>query len=181
MGIVLEQGPANSPQTNDIVEWFNQALLTKCRCILAQSNVSINFWDEEVKYSSLLINHLPSCSLNCKSPVFVSRSMASKVLPPSKPLLYLGTEDYSDAGCVLDPQIHRLVVSQDYTPTTIKLDYHSPDTVKKPISMLPHRPLPTTSSTHTNIFTTIPLQTSSPKLMSQQLPPSPNLSPPTQE
>ncbi|MBW0587687.1 hypothetical protein O181_127402 [Austropuccinia psidii MF-1] len=107
--------------------------------------------------------------------------MASKVLPPSKPLIYLGPEDYSDAGRFLDPQIHRLVVSQDYTPTIIKFYYHSPDTVKKPITMLPHRPLSTASSTHTNTFTTIPLQTSSPKLTSQQLPPSPNLSPLTQE
>ncbi|MBW0514553.1 hypothetical protein O181_054268 [Austropuccinia psidii MF-1] len=69
MGIVLEQGPANSPRKNGISERFNQALLTKFRCLLAQSNVPINFWDEAVKYSSLLINILPSRSLNWKSPV----------------------------------------------------------------------------------------------------------------
>ncbi|MBW0568505.1 hypothetical protein O181_108220 [Austropuccinia psidii MF-1] len=137
MGIVLERGPANSPQTNGICKQFNQALLTKRRCLLAQSNVPISFWDDAIKYSSLLINILPSRSLNWKSPVstlldhrstieptlnlnqlipfglkvFVSRSTGSNVLPPSKPPLYLGPEDYSDTGCFLDPQSHRLVSS----------------------------------------------------------------------
>ncbi|MBW0570600.1 hypothetical protein O181_110315, partial [Austropuccinia psidii MF-1] len=175
MGIVFERGPANSPQTNGIAERFNQALLTKCRCLLAQSNVPINFWDEAVKYSSLLINNLPSRSLNWNSPVFVSRSMGSKILPPSKPLLYLGPEDYSDAGRFFDPQSHRIVISQDYTPTNLKFDYHSPDSVKKPTTILPYSPpIP-------NTFTTIPLQPSSPNLTSQQQPTLPNLSPPTQE
>ncbi|MBW0510142.1 hypothetical protein O181_049857 [Austropuccinia psidii MF-1] len=172
-----------------------------------QSNVPVNFWDEAVKYSSLLINILPSRSLNWKSPVcnlldhsytieptcklnklipfglkaFVSRSVGSKVLLPSKPLLYLGPEDYSDAGCFLDPQNHRFVVSQDYTPTNIKFDYHSPDNVKKPISMLPNRPLTTTSSPNPNTFTTIPPRASSPKPTSQHQSCSPILSPPTQE
>ncbi|MBW0514557.1 hypothetical protein O181_054272 [Austropuccinia psidii MF-1] len=107
--------------------------------------------------------------------------MGSKVVLPSKLLLYLGPEDYSNAGCFFYPQSHRLVVSQDYTPTTIKFDYHSPDTVKKPITMLPNRPLTTTPSTNPNTFTTIPLRTSSPKPTSQQQSFSPVLSPPTQE
>ncbi|MBW0519447.1 hypothetical protein O181_059162 [Austropuccinia psidii MF-1] len=205
--LIHDSGPANSPQTNGISEWFNQALLTKFRCLLAQSNVLINFWDEAVKYSSLLINILPSRSLNWKSPVstlldhsstieptrnlnklipfglkaFVSRSMGSKVLLPSKPLLYLDPEDYSDAGHFLDPQNHRFVVSRDYTPTNIKFDYHSPDNVNKPISMLPNRPLTTTSSANPNTFTTIPLRASSPKPTSQHQSCSHILSPPTQE
>ncbi|MBW0504134.1 hypothetical protein O181_043849 [Austropuccinia psidii MF-1] len=104
LGIVFERGPANSPQTNGVVERFNQTLLTKCWCLLVQSNVPIRFWDEAIELSSTLINLLPSCSLNWKSPAFVRRQPESKVLPPSKPLLYLGPEDYSDASRFLDPQ-----------------------------------------------------------------------------
>ncbi|MBW0474966.1 hypothetical protein O181_014681 [Austropuccinia psidii MF-1] len=124
LGMVFERGPANSPQTNGIAEQFNQTLLTKCQCLLAQSNVPIRFWDEALKLSSTLINLLPSCSLNWKSPVsilldlksniepvrilnslipfclkaFVRRKPESRLLPPSKQLLYLGPEDYSDSS-----------------------------------------------------------------------------------
>ncbi|MBW0531624.1 hypothetical protein O181_071339 [Austropuccinia psidii MF-1] len=184
MGIVFEQGPANILQTNGIAERFNQALLTKRRCLLAQLSVPINCWDEAVKYSSLLINNLPSRSLNWNSPVstlLTHRSMGSKVLPPSKPLLYLGPEDYSDAGHFFDPQSHRIVVSCHYTPTNLKFNYHSPDSVKKPTTILPYRPPATNPPTRPNTFTTISLQTSPPNLTSQQQPTSLNLSPPTQE
>ncbi|MBW0557805.1 hypothetical protein O181_097520 [Austropuccinia psidii MF-1] len=127
--MVFEVGPANSPQTNGIAEWFNQTLLTKFQFLLAQSNVPIKFWDEEVSFSSTLINILPSFCLNRKSPVstlldlkstiepvlsvnslipfglnvFVCRQSDSKLLPPSKPFLYLGPEDYSDAGSLKKP------------------------------------------------------------------------------
>ena len=35
-GISLEQGPANSPQTNGLAKQFNQAILVKMCCMLAQ-------------------------------------------------------------------------------------------------------------------------------------------------
>ncbi|MBW0531052.1 hypothetical protein O181_070767 [Austropuccinia psidii MF-1] len=148
LGMVFEQGPANSPQTNGIAERFNQTLLTKCRCLLAQSNVPIRFWDEAVKLSSTLINLLPSRSLNWKSPVsvlldlksniepvrslnslipfglkdFVRRQPESKLLPLSKQLLYLGPEDYSDASRFLDPQTGKVIVSRDYATVPFKFD-----------------------------------------------------------
>ncbi|PLW06547.1 hypothetical protein PCASD_24311 [Puccinia coronata f. sp. avenae] len=68
LGINIEVGPANSPQTNGLAERFNQTLLVKIRCLLAQSSVPLNFWDEAAKYSSSLINILPSKALNWSSP-----------------------------------------------------------------------------------------------------------------
>ncbi|KNZ54733.1 uncharacterized protein VP01_2871g1 [Puccinia sorghi] len=38
LGISIEQGPANSPQTNGLAERFNQTLIQKMRCLLAQSS-----------------------------------------------------------------------------------------------------------------------------------------------
>ncbi|MBW0530508.1 hypothetical protein O181_070223 [Austropuccinia psidii MF-1] len=163
LGIVFERGPANSPQTNSIAERFNQTLLTKCRCLLAQSNVPIRFWDEAIKSSSTLINLLPSRSLNWKSPVsvllelksniepvrslnslipfglkaFVSRQPESKVLPPSKPLLYLGPEDSSYASRFLDPQTGKFIVSGDYTPVPFKFNYTTSGSLKKSVEGLP--------------------------------------------
>ncbi|MBW0465866.1 hypothetical protein O181_005581 [Austropuccinia psidii MF-1] len=64
MSIVFELGPSNIPKTNGIEGHFNQALLSKCRCIRFQSNVPIRLWDGEVRFSSTLINLLPSHILN---------------------------------------------------------------------------------------------------------------------
>ncbi|MBW0483798.1 hypothetical protein O181_023513 [Austropuccinia psidii MF-1] len=173
----IQRCPANSPQTNGIAERFNQTLLTKCRCLLAQSNVPIQFWDEAIKLSSNLINLLPSRSLNWKSPVsvlsnlksniepvrklnslipfglkaFVCRQPESKVLPPSKPLLYLGPEDYSDASQFLDPQTGKVIISLDYTTVPFKLDYSTLGSLKKPVEGLP-------CTTTNNSFSTQPSQ-----------------------
>ncbi|MBW0538403.1 hypothetical protein O181_078118 [Austropuccinia psidii MF-1] len=174
LGMVFERGPANSPQTNGIAERFNQTLLTKCWCLLAQSNVPICFWDEAVKFSSTLINLLPSRSLNWKSPVsvlldlksnigpvhslnslipfglkaFVHRQSESKVLPPSKLLLYLGPEDYSDASQFLDPQTDKVIVSRDYTTVPFKFDYTTSGSLKKPVEGLPCTTTNNSSSAH---------------------------------
>ncbi|KNZ63664.1 putative retrotransposon protein, partial [Puccinia sorghi] len=68
LGIRVEAGPANSPQTNGLAEQFNQTLLVKMRCLLAQFSVPINFWDEAAKYASTLINIIPSKALNWSTP-----------------------------------------------------------------------------------------------------------------
>jgi transposase InsO family protein len=57
-GVSLEQGPANSPQTNGLAERFNQAILVKMRCMLAQSSVPLNHWDKASRFASTLINML---------------------------------------------------------------------------------------------------------------------------
>ncbi|MBW0491558.1 hypothetical protein O181_031273 [Austropuccinia psidii MF-1] len=44
-GICLEQGPPNSPETNGIAKPFNQTLLTKIRCLLGKSNITMSYWD----------------------------------------------------------------------------------------------------------------------------------------
>ncbi|MBW0573243.1 hypothetical protein O181_112958 [Austropuccinia psidii MF-1] len=67
-GISLERGPANSPQTNGIAERFNQTLLTKTRCLLAQSKIPIELWNKAAKHASLLINHLPHKALGMRKP-----------------------------------------------------------------------------------------------------------------
>ncbi|MBW0538500.1 hypothetical protein O181_078215 [Austropuccinia psidii MF-1] len=59
-GISLERGPPHSPQTNGVEERFNQSLLVKIRCLLAQSNVPISYWDEAALHASLLLNLLPN-------------------------------------------------------------------------------------------------------------------------
>jgi transposase InsO family protein len=70
-GVSLEQGPANSPQTNGLAKRFNQAILVKMRCMLAQSAVPHNYWDEAARFASMLINMLPTLSLDWKSPISV--------------------------------------------------------------------------------------------------------------
>jgi transposase InsO family protein len=55
-GILLEQGPANSPQTNGLDKQLNQTILVKIRCMLAQSLVPLNYWDEAAQFASTLIN-----------------------------------------------------------------------------------------------------------------------------
>ncbi|MBW0576603.1 hypothetical protein O181_116318 [Austropuccinia psidii MF-1] len=67
-GILLEQGPPESPQTNGVAERFNQMLLSKTRCLLAQSKIPIQLWVEAAKHGSLLLNLLPHKAINMISP-----------------------------------------------------------------------------------------------------------------
>ena len=123
-GISLEQGPANSPQTNGLAERFNQTILVKMQCMLAQSAVPLNYWDKAARFVLTLINMLPTASLDWKSPISVlsdcnamleqvqgvqtllpfglkvyvhDQDLKSKISPPSKPLLILGYEPRLDA------------------------------------------------------------------------------------
>ncbi|MBW0522888.1 hypothetical protein O181_062603 [Austropuccinia psidii MF-1] len=121
LGMVFEQGPANSPQTNGIAERFNQTLLTKC-CLNWKSPVSVLLY--------LKSNIEPVRSLNSLIPfglkAFVHRQSEPKVLPPSKPLLYLGPEDYSDASQFLDPQMGKVINNISSTTPTIPDDRSPP-------------------------------------------------------
>jgi hypothetical protein len=125
--ITIDVGPASSPQTNGLAERFNQTLLVKIRCLLAQLAVPINFWDEAARYSSSLINILPSKALQWSSPVSILSGLdlciepvrdVHKLIPfglkvhvhhhpslkisiPSCPLICLGYEHHSDALCFL--------------------------------------------------------------------------------
>jgi len=67
LAINMEINPANNPQTNGLEERINAVLFEKMRIILAQSRVSMCLWNEAALYSSMLINILPSKSLNWKT------------------------------------------------------------------------------------------------------------------
>ncbi|MBW0522320.1 hypothetical protein O181_062035 [Austropuccinia psidii MF-1] len=141
-GICLECGPAHSPQTNGIAERFNQSLLTKVRCLLAQSNIPIAYWDKAALHASLLLNHLPHRfldmhspndvllkksstiqpvhSLNCLLPfgikvVIKNENPSSKVNPSGLVMRALTFEPYSDALRVLDAATGKVRVTRDYS------------------------------------------------------------------
>ncbi|MBW0553600.1 hypothetical protein O181_093315 [Austropuccinia psidii MF-1] len=163
LGICFERGPADSPQSNGITERFNQSLLIKIRCLLAQCNLPINFWDEAANHASTIINLLPSRALNWNSPVsilkthemlieplrqidslipfvikvFVHQQNKLKPLPPCKPLLYLGYEKYSDAMQFFDPTSRKIVVSRDFSITQLTFEYGSKKVLKKDPITLP--------------------------------------------
>ncbi|PLW30746.1 hypothetical protein PCANC_27795, partial [Puccinia coronata f. sp. avenae] len=162
-GITVEAGPADSPQTNGLAERFNQTLLVKMRCLLAQSSVPINHWDEAAKYASTLINILPSKALNWSSPVnvlaelnlliepvrdinkmvpfglkvYVSHRPPSKISNPSRPLICLGYEPNSDALRFFDPTCQHVVISRDYKPSKLAFPYNLAESVTKPPDTLP--------------------------------------------
>ncbi|PLW13043.1 hypothetical protein PCANC_05600 [Puccinia coronata f. sp. avenae] len=163
LGIRIEAGSANSPQTNGLDKRFNQTLLMKIRCLLAQSSVPINYWDEAAQYASTLINILPSKSLNWSSPVNVLSELnlciepirdINKLIPfglkvhvshrppsiisaPSKPLICLGYKDHSDALRFFDSTQRHIFISRDYTPSKLSFPYNSPTLLIKPPETLP--------------------------------------------
>ncbi|MBW0466796.1 hypothetical protein O181_006511 [Austropuccinia psidii MF-1] len=106
LGMVFEQDPAKSPQTNGIAKKSNQTLITKFQCLLAQSNVPIIFWDEAMKFSSRSLNwKSPFSTLSdLKSTIEPVLSLNKLILFGLNIFLYLGPEDYSDSGQFPDPQ-----------------------------------------------------------------------------
>jgi transposase InsO family protein len=62
--ICLEQGPANSPQINGIAKQFNQTLLVKMQCMMAQCSVPLHYWDKAAKFASTFLNMLPTLALS---------------------------------------------------------------------------------------------------------------------
>ncbi|KAI7944933.1 hypothetical protein MJO28_010628 [Puccinia striiformis f. sp. tritici] len=162
-GICVEAGPASSPQTNGLAKRFDQALLVKITCLLAQSSVPINFWDKAARYDSTLINILPLKALNwlslvmvlselnsCMEPIrdinklipfglklHVSHRPPSKISAPSNPLICLGYEDHSDALQFFDSTKRHLVISRDYSPVKLAFAYNNPSSLTKPPNTLP--------------------------------------------
>ncbi|MBW0514749.1 hypothetical protein O181_054464 [Austropuccinia psidii MF-1] len=141
-GISLERGPPHSPQTNGVAERFNQSLLVKIQCLLAQSNVPISYWDEAALHASLLLNLLPHQYLQLRSPnnvllkhcaaiqptfepgqiipfgikvVIRNENPASKVNVMGHSMKALTFEPFSDALRVLDPSTGRVRITRDYT------------------------------------------------------------------
>ncbi|MBW0529442.1 hypothetical protein O181_069157 [Austropuccinia psidii MF-1] len=159
-GICFEQGPPDSPQTNGVAERFNRSLLSKIRCLLAQSNIPITYWDQAALHASLILNHTPHKFLNLDTPSQILDKHASiielklnlqKLLPfglktqlmnlinksklvnRSTTLRALTFERYSDAMKFLNLDTGRIIISRDWsTPSKI-----NPSTVKKTEDSLP--------------------------------------------
>ncbi|MBW0560931.1 hypothetical protein O181_100646 [Austropuccinia psidii MF-1] len=77
--VSLERGLPEPSQTNGIAEQFNQALPSKIRCFLGQSNIRVAYWDEAASHASLLLNMLPHKHLNMKSPTTVLKKKHSVI------------------------------------------------------------------------------------------------------
>jgi len=121
LGINMEMGPANNPQTNGLAERFT-ILLSKMRLSLLQPRVLISLCNEAALYSSMLINILPSKALAWHTPMDILNQQkiyieptrninrlvpfalqchfhsknTSKLHPTTKPLLCLGYEPFTD-------------------------------------------------------------------------------------
>lgn len=147
LGISMERGPANSPQTNGVAERFNGVLLEKMRCMLLQSQVPQSMWHEAASHASTLLNVLPHSSINWVSPtsaltksnaliepdrttmplipfgakVVVHRPDSLKLNPRGVELQFLGFEPFSDATRFYDPVVHRVVISRDYVVPSFKV------------------------------------------------------------
>ncbi|MBW0540391.1 hypothetical protein O181_080106 [Austropuccinia psidii MF-1] len=140
-GISLERGPPHSPQTNGVAEHFNQNLLVKIRCLLAQSNIPISYWDEAALHASLLQNLLPHRYLQYRSPndvlsecqatiqpiydlrklvpfgikvVARNENPTSKVNVTGRAMRALTFEPFSDALRVFDPSTGKVRITRDY-------------------------------------------------------------------
>ncbi|MBW0516572.1 hypothetical protein O181_056287 [Austropuccinia psidii MF-1] len=69
--------------------------------------------------------------------VFVHQRNKPKPLPPSKPLLYLGYEKYSNAMPFFDPTSRKIVISRDFSITQLTFAYGSKKVLKKDPITLP--------------------------------------------
>ncbi|MBW0540065.1 hypothetical protein O181_079780 [Austropuccinia psidii MF-1] len=159
-GISLERGPPHSPQTNGVAKRFNQTLLNKVRCLLAQSNIPITYWDEASKHASLLLNLLPHQYLKMKSLNEVLSELSSLIQPTisyhrllpfgikvvvknEKPISKISCtgqamkaltfEPYSDALRIYDPETNRIRITRDYT----QLKSETAILLRKPQESLP--------------------------------------------
>lgn len=68
-GITRHFSVRETPQQNGIVESLNQTLLEKVRCMMSQAKLHERFWAEALNYACHISNHLPSATLNGKTPM----------------------------------------------------------------------------------------------------------------
>ncbi|KAI7939687.1 hypothetical protein MJO29_014423 [Puccinia striiformis f. sp. tritici] len=160
--ISIEQGPADSPQTNGVAERFNGVILKKIKCMLLQSKIPQSMWHEAACHASAILNILPHLLLNWHSPtsvlvkqnssikpdrtgmplipfgarVVVHRPELLKVLPKGVDLLFLGFVLNLDAAWFYDCLVHQVIVSRDYVVPNIEVDAGS-SVVKKHVNSLP--------------------------------------------
>ncbi|POV95691.1 hypothetical protein PSHT_15527 [Puccinia striiformis] len=112
--ISIEQGPADSPQTNGVAERFNGVILKKIKCMLLQSKIPQSMWHEAACHASAILNILPHLLLNWHSPTSVLVKQNSSIKPdctgmPLIPWFY-------------DCLVHQVIVSRDYVVPNIEVD-----------------------------------------------------------
>lgn len=59
-GIIMEQGPAKTPQHNSVAERFNQTIMEKTRAQMIHANLPAHLWGEVVMATSHILNVTPS-------------------------------------------------------------------------------------------------------------------------
>ncbi|MBW0470027.1 hypothetical protein O181_009742 [Austropuccinia psidii MF-1] len=148
-GISLERGPADSPQTNGIAERFNKTLLTKIRCLLAQSKIPVCMWNEAASHGSLLLNLLPHKAIGMNSPYEVLsrnnmileapmgmeklipfgfktivhvRNVSSKLALRAETLKALTFEKHSDSMRFYDESANKVQITRDFSFPNILVD-----------------------------------------------------------
>ena len=200
LGVSIERGPANSPQTNGIVERFNGILLDKIKCMMLQSQVPLSMWHEAVCHASTILNVLPHASLNWISPtsvlakhnlllepdrttsplipfgakVVVHRSNPIKLSPKGIDHWFVGFEPYSDAARFLDPIHHRIVISRDYLVPKIQINPNQTKSFKD-IMTLPRAVSSNVEGSLTSVKLPIPISKStSSKVQTSVASPEPN-------
>lgn len=67
-GIIMEQGPAKTPQHNSVAERFNRTIMEKARAQMIHANLPVHLWGEVVSATSHILNLTPS-SITKDSPV----------------------------------------------------------------------------------------------------------------
>jgi len=171
LGVSIERGPADSPQTNGVAERFNGVLLDKIKCMLLQSQIPLNMWHEAALHASTVINILPHASLNWVSPtsilvkhnmllepdrttvplipfgarVVVHRPENLKLNPRGVDHWFLGFEPMSDACRFLDPIMHRIVISRDYVIPSVEMSAEQRKTFKDVLTLPRMVPLSVTA------------------------------------
>jgi hypothetical protein len=146
-GILIERGPADSPQLNGVAERFNGVLLEKIKCMLLQSQIPQSMWHEAELHASTLLNVLPHSLLNWLLPtlvlvkndmliepdqtqmpliqfgarVIVHRPESVKVVPKGFELLFLEFEPFSDPARFYDIVLHKTMLFRKFDSMTILL------------------------------------------------------------
>ncbi|MBW0535256.1 hypothetical protein O181_074971 [Austropuccinia psidii MF-1] len=62
--------PMYTLQLNGFAERTNRAILEKALCLLLGANLPNQYWEEEVNHATLLINIIPTPSINNHSPLY---------------------------------------------------------------------------------------------------------------
>lgn len=114
-GIVLEQGPAKTPQHNGLAERFNRTIMERVRAQMIHSNMPSKLWGEAVMATSHILNLSPSSSTHQSPHDIWHAASADGGMHSSdeKFLRVLGCEAYvhrhGDERRKLDPASTRMV------------------------------------------------------------------------